>query len=111
MSIPTDRKYLKSHEWHKQDGDVVVIGITQIAADELTDITYVSLPKEGTKVSANTRFGEIESLPSGMPRVSATSLFTFAAGRMPPLPGFAPCASLISIILISECAATRSFSF
>ncbi|MGN6627161.1 MAG: glycine cleavage system protein GcvH [Tepidisphaeraceae bacterium] len=62
MSIPTDRKYLKSHEWHKQDGDVVVIGITQIAADELTDITYVSLPKVGTKVSANTRFGEIESV-------------------------------------------------
>ncbi len=62
MSVPTDRKYLKSHEWHKLDGDVVVIGITQFAADELTDVTYVSLPKVGTKLSANSRFGEIESV-------------------------------------------------
>ncbi len=44
------------------DGDAVTIGITQVAADELTDITYVSLPKVGTKVSAKGRFGEIESV-------------------------------------------------
>jgi glycine cleavage system H protein len=62
MSIPTDRKYLPTHEWHKLDGDVVIIGITQFAADELTDITYVALPKVGEKVSANQRFGEIESV-------------------------------------------------
>ncbi len=62
MSIPTDRKYLKTHEWHKLEGDLVVIGITQIAADELTDITYVALPKIGTKLTANARFGEIESV-------------------------------------------------
>lgn len=62
MSVPTDRTYLQSHEWHKVDGEVVTIGITQIAADELTDITYVSLPKVGDKVSAGSRFGEIESV-------------------------------------------------
>lgn len=62
MAIPTDRKYLPTHEWHKLDGDTVIIGITQIAADELTDITYVALPKVGEKVSANQRFGEIESV-------------------------------------------------
>jgi len=62
MSVPNDRKYLKSHEWHKLDGDVVTIGITQFAADELTDVTYVSLPKVGTKLTANARFGEIESV-------------------------------------------------
>ncbi len=62
MSVPNDRKYLKSHEWHKLDGDIVVIGITQFAADELTDVTYVSLPKVGTKLTANARFGEIESV-------------------------------------------------
>src|SRR3982751_4388287 len=59
---PSDRRYLQTHEWHKPDGDVVTIGITQFAADELTDITYVSLPKPGTKVQANGRFGEIESV-------------------------------------------------
>ena len=62
MSVPTDRRYLQTHEWHKLDGDTVTIGITQFAADELTDITYVALPKVGDKVSANQRFGEIESV-------------------------------------------------
>ena len=62
MSVPTDRRYLQSHEWHKLDGDTVTIGITQFAADELTDVTYVSLPKVGDKVFANQRFGEIESV-------------------------------------------------
>ena len=62
MPAPTDRKYLKSHEWHKAAGDVVTIGITQFAADELTDITYVALPEVGAKVTANEPFGEIESV-------------------------------------------------
>ena len=62
MSAPSDRKYLETHEWHKTDGDTVTIGITQIAADELTDITYVSLPKVGAKVTAGKPFGEIESV-------------------------------------------------
>jgi len=76
MSVPTDRTYLQTHEWHKLDGDTVVIGITQIAADELTDITYVSLPKVGEKISANGRFGEIES-------VKATSdLYTGVGGTV-----------------------------
>ena len=76
MSTPSDRHYLESHEWHKLDGDVVTIGITQHAADELTDITYVALPKVGTKVSAKGRFGEIES-------VKATSdLYTGIGGEV-----------------------------
>ena len=62
MPATKDRRYLQTHEWHKLDGDTVTIGITQFAADELTDITYVVLPKVGDKVSANQRFGEIESV-------------------------------------------------
>lgn len=62
MSTPSDRKYLETHEWHLAAGDTVTIGITQIAADELTDITYVSLPKVGAKVTAGKPFGEIESV-------------------------------------------------
>jgi glycine cleavage system H protein len=76
MSIPTDRRYLQTHEWHKPEGDLVVLGITQFAADELTDITYVQLPKVGTQLSANSRFGEIES-------VKATSdLYSGIAGEV-----------------------------
>jgi len=62
MAAPNDRRYTESHEWHKQDGDIVTIGITQHAVDELTDITYVDLPAVGKKISAEARFGEIESV-------------------------------------------------
>ena len=76
MSAPKDLRYLQTHEWHRLEGDTVTIGITQFAADELTDITYVSLPKVGDKVSANGRFGEIES-------VKATSdLYSGVAGTI-----------------------------
>lgn len=64
MGVPTDRKYLKSHEWHKLDGDVCTIGITQFAADELTDITFVELPDTGKEFSAGDSFGVVESVKS-----------------------------------------------
>src|SRR3954464_1603229 len=59
---PSDRRYLETHEWHKRDGDVVTIGITQFPADELTDITYVKLPAVGKHLDAKQSFGEIESV-------------------------------------------------
>ena len=62
MPVPTDRTYLETHEWHKLDGDICTIGITKFAADELTDITYVSLPAVGKAVTAGKPFGEIESV-------------------------------------------------
>lgn len=70
MSVPSDRKYLETHEWHQLDGDVVTIGITQLAADELTDITYVQLPKAGASVSAGESFGEVESVKATAELVS-----------------------------------------
>lgn len=62
MSVPNDYRYLQTHEWHKLEGDLITIGITQIAADELTDITYVKLPAIGEQIKANSPFGEIESV-------------------------------------------------
>ena len=62
MSAPPDLRYLETHEWHRLEGDTVTVGITQFAADELTDITYVDLPKVGAAVTANKRIGEIESV-------------------------------------------------
>jgi glycine cleavage system H protein len=61
-SAPANYRFLPSHEWHDLQGDTVTIGITQFAADELTDITYVALPKVGAKLAANKRFGDIESV-------------------------------------------------
>ncbi len=76
MPAPTDRRYLETHEWHKLDGDTVTIGITQFAADELTDITFVKLPKIGAALAKNGSFGEVES-------VKATSdLYSGVAGTI-----------------------------
>ncbi len=62
MALPNDYRLLETHEWHKLEGDVVTIGITEFAADELTDITFVKLPAVGSAVKANQPFGEIESV-------------------------------------------------
>ncbi len=76
MAVPNDRKYSQTHEWFKLDGDVVTIGITQFAADELTDITYVDLPSVGDTVEGGSHFGEVES-------VKATSeLYTAISGEV-----------------------------
>jgi glycine cleavage system H protein len=76
MSIPTDRKYSETHEWYRPEGTVVTLGITQFAADALTDITYVALPPVGKMLKAGQAAGEIES-------VKATSeLFCAVAGKV-----------------------------
>ncbi len=62
MKAPSDRRYSETHEWFLLDGDVVTMGITQFAADELTDITYVELPEIGKTVAAGDAIGEIESV-------------------------------------------------
>ena len=73
MEVPTDRKYLDTHEWFLVDGDTVTVGLTQYAADELTDITYVELPEVGTAVTAGKAFGEVESVKATSELLSAVS--------------------------------------
>ena len=68
---PADRKYSKTHEWFFVEGDVVTIGITKFAADELTDITFVDLPAVGSVVTAGQSFGEIESVKATSEMFSA----------------------------------------
>jgi len=57
-----DARYSDSHEWHKLDGNIVTIGISRFAVDELTDVTFVELPAVGDEVAAGETFGEIESV-------------------------------------------------
>ena len=65
MAVPTDRRYTESHEWCKKESEGEVrVGISQFAADQLTDITFVELPKVGAKITAGQPFGEIESVKS-----------------------------------------------
>jgi glycine cleavage system H protein len=59
---PTDRKYMKSHEWCKIEGNVATIGITDYAVSHLSDLVFLDLPEVGTKVTAGKSFAEIESV-------------------------------------------------
>jgi glycine cleavage system H protein len=47
--VPTDLRYTKSHEWIRTEGDEVVVGVTDHAQAELTDIVFVDLPKRGAE--------------------------------------------------------------
>lgn len=62
MSIPADRKYTETHEWLRDDGEVITLGITQHAVDELTDITYVEMRAASTAIKAGETVGEVESV-------------------------------------------------
>lgn len=62
MDVPNNRKYCETHEWFLVDAGLVVMGLTQFAADELTDITFVELPSVGTQVNAGETLGEVESV-------------------------------------------------
>ncbi len=55
-------RFTESHEWLDLDGDVVTIGITQYAADELTDVTYVELKPAHSTVLPGESIGEVESV-------------------------------------------------
>ncbi len=60
--LPEDYYYTKEHEWAQVDENIVTVGITEFAQDQLGEIVYVELPEEGQKVSQNQSFGVIESV-------------------------------------------------
>ena len=55
-------KFTEEHEWLKPEGDVVVVGITAHAAEQLGDIVFVELPEPGTEVSKDDEVVVIESV-------------------------------------------------
>ncbi|MBV9503980.1 MAG: glycine cleavage system protein GcvH [Acidobacteriia bacterium] len=59
---PDNLRYTKEHEWVRLDGDTAVIGITDHAQQELGDIVYVDLPKQGVAVEQGKSLGTVESV-------------------------------------------------
>jgi glycine cleavage system H protein len=64
MNVPDDLRYSKDHEWVRQIGDRVRIGITDYAQDALGDVVYVQVPTVGATVAAGDSFSEVESTKS-----------------------------------------------
>ena len=63
MTIPTNLKYAKSHEWAKLETDgTVTVGITDHAQEALGDIVFLELPEAGRTVSAGQECAVVESV-------------------------------------------------
>ena len=55
-------KFTEEHEWLRVEGDLVVVGITEHASEQLGDIVFVELPEPGTTVSKDDEVAVIESV-------------------------------------------------
>jgi glycine cleavage system H protein len=64
MSNPSGLRYAPTHEWAKLDGDVVTVGITAFAVEQLTEPTYLELKPVGTQLQPGDKLGVIESYKS-----------------------------------------------
>jgi glycine cleavage system H protein len=62
MNTPSDLLYGRSHEWARVEGDVVVVGITDYAQDQLGEVVYVELPDIGNGAEAGEELGTLESV-------------------------------------------------
>lgn len=62
MSIPNDRKYAQTHEWIRPDGDLMLVGISDPAQDQLGDLVFVGDVRVGAKLKAGDTAGVVESV-------------------------------------------------
>ena len=60
--IPDDLMYTKEHEWAKEEGGLVRVGITDYAAKTLNDVVYVTPPKVNGAVAQMKSMGTVESI-------------------------------------------------
>ena len=74
--FPTELRYLKSHEWAKQQGDVVVVGISDHAQDALGDVVYVELPEVKAECQTGDEIAVVESVKA------ASDIYTPVAGTV-----------------------------
>jgi glycine cleavage system H protein len=62
LNLPEDVRYTDDHEWAKKIGDVVRMGISDYAQDQLGDIVFVELPEVGSSFDKGEEFGTVESV-------------------------------------------------
>lgn len=75
--IPSDLRYLASHEWARKNSDgTVTIGITDYAQDSLGDVVYVELPEVGGQVTAREEAAVVESVKA------ASDIYSLVSGEV-----------------------------
>src|SRR5450631_3800938 len=62
MSFPNNLRYTKEHEWIRQEGNELLVGITDYAQRELGDIVYVEVETIGKTMQAGEVFGTVEAV-------------------------------------------------
>ncbi|MFO7629918.1 MAG: glycine cleavage system protein GcvH [Prochlorococcaceae cyanobacterium] len=62
LSFPDDCRYADSHEYVRAEGDLVRVGISAFAVDQLGDIVFVELPALGAALARGQSFGSVESV-------------------------------------------------
>ena len=73
--VPKELRYLESHEWaRREDGsNIVTVGITDFAVEQLGDIVYIELPIVGAKVQKEKELCTIESVKAASDLYSPVS--------------------------------------
>jgi len=75
--LPENLKYAKTHEWAQlEDDNVVRVGITDFAQEQLGDLVYIEMPELGRKVEAGEQCAVVESVKT------ASDLFSPIAGEI-----------------------------
>ncbi|MBD3271507.1 MAG: glycine cleavage system protein GcvH [Elusimicrobia bacterium] len=62
MKLLDNLRYTKTHEWARKENDEVVVGITDHAQHEISDIVHIELPALGKKVEAGKPVAVVESV-------------------------------------------------
>ena len=62
MTYPDDVRYTREHEWAREQGGVVTVGITGYATEQLGDVVFVELPEVGRTLEAGKTFGVVEAV-------------------------------------------------
>ena len=62
LSYPDDCRYADSHEYARAEGELVRVGISAFAVDQLGDIVFVELPDVGAAINQGSSFGSVESV-------------------------------------------------
>jgi glycine cleavage system H protein len=75
-NVPDDCLYTKEHEWIRVEGGRATIGITDYAAHELGDVTYVEVPSLGRELRQFGAFASVESVKA------VSDVFAPASGKV-----------------------------
>ena len=76
MKVDPDLLYSQDHEWVRVEGEEAVLGISDYAQDQLSDVVYVELPEEGDAFEKGDVFAVVESVKT------ASDVYTPVSGEI-----------------------------